>query len=212
MEAEKKDRKFVKLRTSGVYPLIPIKAEYKQKGVYDTMTVRFLVQLGSRFSCTVFKTVFFKTMEQANAEIQYLLKFICPDLLNQASNAATFKEYVEQISAIINKEFDKQKAEGKKRDLVYGKILIKKDKNFEELPDHVGKDGQKINYLATLDNLHDISYYTEWEANNCIVPFEIMPDREPEANGYTAAAIDAAAGAAKNFFGFGGKSDSGLPI
>lgn len=210
MEAEKKERKFVKLRTSGVYPLIPIKAEYKQKGVYDTMTVRFLVQLGSRFSCTVFKTVFFKTKDQANAEIQYLLKFICPDLMSQESNAATFKEYVEQISAIINREFDKQKAEGKKRDLVYGKILIKKDKNFEELPDHVGKDGQKINYLATLDNLHDISYFTEWEANNCIVPFEIMPDREPEANGYAAAGAATSNGG--GFGGFGGKSDSGLPI
>lgn len=212
MEAEKKERKLVKLRTSGVYALIPVKAEYKQKGQYDTMTVRFLVNLGTRWSCNVFKTVFFKTMDQANAEIQYLLKFICPDILNQASKAATFKEYVEQISTVINREFDKQKEEGKKMDMVYGKVLVKIGSKYEELPDHVGKDGTKINYLATVDNLSDISYFTEWEANNCIVPFEIMPDREPEANGYTAAAIDAAAGAAKNFFGFGGKSDSGLPI
>lgn len=173
--AEVKKRIRAGLTVGGVYPMIPVKAEYRRKKDFDTMEVKFLVQLGMRYSCTIYKTVFFRSAAQANKEINYLLKFICPDCLSTTITAPTFKEYVEQISLLINKELDMQGA-NKARSTIYGKVLIKNGSKYAELPDLLSQNGTEINYLATVDNLEKIYYFTEWEGANCKVPFEILPE------------------------------------
>lgn len=190
--AEVKKRTRVALTVGGVYPMIPVKAEYRRKKDYDTMEVKFLVQLGARYSCTIYKTVFFRSAAQANKEINYLLKFICPDCLSTTIQSPTFKSYVEQISAAINKELDAQ-GESKNRNTIYGKVLIKNGSKYAELPDLVSANGTEINYLATVDNLDKIYYFTEWEGTNCKVPFEILPelqDSQAALHGSTAPATN----------------------
>lgn len=167
---ETKEKVNVRLTTSGIYRVSPFKAEYKKAGEYETLSVVFSVELGFGLSCWQNKTIFFKDSVQINEEIQFLLKFIAPNLLGKKYNVATFKEYADALCADINTELLKNRESGN-RIVLNGKILRKKGSNYIEFEDYIPPTGDfRKSYLAHVDDYRS-QWFSKWELDNCEVPF-----------------------------------------
>jgi len=169
---ESKPKLKVKLTKSGIYRVVPFKAEYARYGEYETMKILFFVDFGMQIACMAHKTIFFKSKEQVNEEIRYILKFICPDCLDTKYDVKTFEQYAQALCVDINKELQRQR-ENKERTVLFGKLKKRKDSKYVEFEELLPKSGDfRVDYLATPDNVTSL-YFSAWEAQNCDMPFEI---------------------------------------
>lgn len=174
MESEKLSKTKVSITKGGLYPILPWEMKYKKKGDYETLEVGFQVQLGYKISCFVNKTIFFNgDTQKVNKEVNYLLKFICPECLKNQYNAKTFKEYVEKLSEDVNKHI-KSQFENKSTKLLFGKLIKKSNSNFVEFAELFSKNGYEQQYLAYADSMDKALYFTEWEIENLDLPFTII--------------------------------------
>lgn len=168
---ENKERISVRLTVGGEYKVSPYKAEFKQFGEYETISIAFSVELGYAFSCWVSKVLFFKSKEQIHKEVQYILKFIAPELLDKQYGTRDFKSYAEKLCEDINSIL-RYNRENRMSKVFMGKIRVDNNGycNFEDL---IPRTGDFIkNYLGHINEDSLGMWFTEWEFENCKVPFE----------------------------------------
>lgn len=185
METEKLSKTKVGITKSGIYPVTPFKLEYRKLGEFEAAVMAFQVQIGYKLSCYTKKTIFFKgDKEKINKEINYLLKFVCPDCLKNTYTSNNFKGYVEALANDVNKVIRSQMEDRSQR-LIFGKVVKKKDSQYAEMPDFISKNGFDQQYLAFPEDVAKALYFSEWEVENLDTPFVIVEKAAPVVNSDT---------------------------
>lgn len=182
--AERKERMDVNLTMGGIFPVIPIKAEYRQVTGHETIQVAFKLAIGYSLECWVRKTLFFKDTTSFNEEMNYILKFIAPSLLNKEYKAAGFKEYADQVCYDINAILQQGRTAAKEakesgktarveEPIFLGKLLRKKNSQYVEFGERFNQGATFAkDYLALLTDPNSL-YFTPWEIENTITPFSV---------------------------------------
>ncbi len=164
----------VYLETSGRYLASPFKAEYKRSekagSTTEMIVMSFALEFGMQFSCFVDKTIFYKDLPQVKEEIDYMLKYVAPELVGKKYNAANFESYANALCSDINASIRRSWDE-KSRRYCYLKIRVMKDDKYPKIDDYIPKNGTHRNqWICDLNDTRAI-WFSKWELENCKMPF-----------------------------------------